>query len=109
KNRMPRWLSEGISVYEERQRDPASGESMTPQYRQMLLDDSLTPVSRLSGSFLNPPSPVHLQFAYYQSSLVVEYLVENHGIEAINRILVDLGDGIAINDALARSVGSLGR
>jgi tetratricopeptide (TPR) repeat protein len=107
KNRMPRWLSEGLSVYEERQRDPASGESMTPQYRDLLLAESLTPVSRLSASFLNPPSPLHLQFAYYQSSLVVEFLVANHGFDAIIRILDDLADGIAINDALARSVGSV--
>ncbi len=109
KNRMPRWLSEGISVYEERQRDSSSGESMTPQYREMLLDEELTPVSRLSGAFLSPPSPVHLQFAYYQSSLVVEYLIEQHGFEAINQILDDLGAGISINDALTRSVGSLDR
>ena len=107
KNRMPRWLSEGISVHEERQRDPSWGESMTPQYREMLLSDKLTPVSKLSGAFLNPPSPVHLQFAYYQSSLVIEYLIEKHGLESLKQILVDLGDGLQINDALVRSVGSL--
>ena len=107
KNRMPRWLSEGISVYEERQRDPSWGESISPQYREMLLGDELTPVGELSGAFLSPPSPVHLQFAYYESSLVVEFLVERYGLEALNRVLVDLADGLAINDALARSVGSL--
>jgi len=107
KNRMPRWLSEGLSVYEERQRDPASGESMTPLYREMLLDESLTPVSRLSGAFLSPPSPLHLQFAYYQSSLVIEFLVENYGFDSILRVLDDLAGGLSINDALARSVGSL--
>ena len=107
-NRMPRWLSEGISVYEERQRDPGWGEQMTPRYRQMLLED-LTPVSRLSGAFLTPPSPLHLQFAYYQSSLVVEFLVERHGFDALLGILDDLGDGLAINDALVRHVGPLER
>ena len=30
RNKMPRWLSEGISVYEERQAEPAWGQSMTP-------------------------------------------------------------------------------
>ncbi|TWT75392.1 tetratricopeptide repeat protein [Allorhodopirellula solitaria] len=109
KNRMPRWLSEGISVYEERQRNPAWGESMTPQYRQMLLDENLTRVSNLSAAFLSPPSAIHLQFAYFESSLVVEFLIENHGIDALQQILNDLGDGLAINDALARSVGSIDR
>jgi len=109
RNRMPRWLSEGISVYEERQRSGAWGESMTPLYRQMLLDEELTPVTQLSGAFLNPPSPVHLQFAYYQSSLVIEFLVAKHGVDAIKRILSALGDGLTIHDAMAKNVGSLQR
>tara|TARA_R110002049_G_scaffold4601_5_gene32214 strand:+ start:301266 stop:303932 length:2667 start_codon:yes stop_codon:yes gene_type:complete len=107
KNRMPRWLSEGISVYEERKRDAAWGESMTPQYREMLLGEELTPVSELSGAFLSPASPLHLQFAYYESSLVVEFLIDRYGLDAVKQILTDLADGLAINDALARSVGSL--
>ncbi len=49
-NRMPRWLSEGISVYEERQRDPSWGQSMSPTYREMIVGGQLTPVSQLSGA-----------------------------------------------------------
>lgn len=109
KNRMPRWLSEGISVYEERQHRPSWGESMTPQYREMLLDENLTPVSNLSAAFLSPPSPTHLQFAYFQSSLVVEFLIERYGLDALKQVLSDLGDGLTINDALVRSVGSLAK
>ncbi|MCO8125355.1 tetratricopeptide repeat protein [Stieleria sp. TO1_6] len=108
-NRMPRWLSEGISVYEERLRDPRWGQSMTAQYREMILGDDYTPVSQLSGAFLNPPSPAHLQFAYYESSLVVQFLVEQHGIEKLNGILMSLADGIPMADALATHVGSIDR
>ena len=107
-NKMPRWLSEGISVYEEVQRDSSWGQSMEPQYREMILND-LTPVSELSGAFLNPKSPLHLQFAYYESSLVVEYLVVQYGAETLNRILVDLGVGMPMNESLARYVGSVER
>ena len=49
---------------------------MTPQYRRMILEGELTPVSKLSGAFLNPASSEHLQFAYYESSMVVKFLVE---------------------------------
>ena len=107
RNRMPRWLSEGISVYEERTRDTSWGESMTPQYREMLLDDGLTKLSDLSAAFLSPPSPLHLQFAYFESSLAVEFLIEKHGLDALKNILTDLGDGIPINDAITRNAGSL--
>jgi tetratricopeptide (TPR) repeat protein len=108
-NRMPRWLSEGISVYEERQRNPSWGEKMTPQYRSMLLSDDLTPVSDLSAAFLSPPSATALQFAYYESSLVIEFLIEQHGHEALLAVLDDLSAGIPINDALTRHTGSLQR
>ncbi len=100
KNRMPRWLSEGISVYEEQLRDPSWGQSMTPTYREMLLDEDLTPVSQLSSSFLNPASPLHLQFAYYHSSLVVQFLVDKYGADALNQLLDELGNGLSINDAI---------
>lgn len=106
-NKMPRWLSEGISVYEERQADPTWGQTINPRYREMMLSPELTPVSELSGAFLSPKSPLHLQFAYYESSLVVEFLVEKYGLETLQRILVDLGVGMPINDALARYAGSL--
>lgn len=106
-NKMPRWLSEGISVFEERQADPTWGQTINPLYRKMLLGDELTPVSQLSGAFLHPKSGLHLQFAYFESSLVVEYLVEKHGLDTLQKILVDLGNGLTINDALARHTGSL--
>lgn len=100
-NRMPRWLSEGISVYEEEQADPTWGQRMTPRYREMVMGGELTPVAKLSAAFLAPPTPMHLQFAYYESSLVVEFLVQKFGLDHLKAILVDLGDGKDINDAIA--------
>jgi tetratricopeptide (TPR) repeat protein len=104
---MPRWLSEGISVYEERQANKTWGQTMTPRYREILLGDSLVPLSKLSGAFLSPPSPLHLQFAYYESSLAVEFLIEKHGLATLKRVLVDLGAGMPINESIARYAGSL--
>ncbi len=104
-NRMPRWLSEGISVYEERQRNPAWGQTMSPEYREMVLGGELTPVSELSSAFLRPASANHLQFAYYQSSLVVEFLVKQHGFKTLLQVLDDLNVGMPINESLSRYTG----
>ena len=100
KNKMPRWLSEGISVYEERQANPAWGERLSPRYREMILNGELTPVGNLSSAFLAPKTPLHLQFAYYESSLVVEYLIDNFGLDALKKVLADLGRGKSINQAI---------
>jgi tetratricopeptide (TPR) repeat protein len=101
KNKMPRWLSEGISVYEERQAQGNWGEKMKPRYRAMILGEDLTPVSQLSAAFLKPKSAAHLGFAYYESSLVVDWLVSKWGLEKMKRLLADLARGVEINAALA--------
>lgn len=106
-NKMPRWLSEGISVYEERQENASWGQSMSPVYREMVLKGEFQPVSKLSGAFLKPASPLHLQFAYYHSSMVVEYLIGRFGPPAMQRILTDLGESIPINQALSRHTGPI--
>lgn len=102
RNKMPRWLSEGISVYEERQANPAWGEQMRPRYREMILEGEMHPVGELSAAFMSPPTAEHLQFAYYQCSLVVQFLVERFGMDRLTAILRDLGDGVFVNDALAK-------
>ncbi len=107
RNRMPRWLSEGISVYEERLEDPRWGQVMTPAYRQMILDGELTPISELSSAFLNPKSGLHVQFAYYESSLVVEFLDDRYGFDSLKAVLHDLAEGIPINEALPRHTDEL--
>jgi len=101
RNKMPRWLSEGISVYEELAANPVWGQRMNPEYRDLVLQGGLTPIGELSSAFLAPESPMHLQFAYYESALVVEFIVANHGIGAIRKILRDLGDGREINESIA--------
>ena len=100
-NKMPRWLSEGISVYEERQANPVWGQAMNPRYREMVLGKDLTPVGQLSAAFLAPKTDLHLQFAYYESSLVVEFLIGKFGPESLREILRDLGNGLEINKAIA--------
>ena len=107
KNKMPRWLSEGISVYEERQRNGTWGQSMDPDYREMILGTGFVPVSELSGAFLQPKTPMHLQFAYFESSLVVEYWIEKYGISVMRRLLDDLAIGMPATEALKRAPGTL--
>jgi tetratricopeptide (TPR) repeat protein len=100
RNRMPRWLSEGISVYEERQADPRWGQSMTPAYRKRILEGGLLPISELSSGFMSPGEDI--QFAYYESSLVVEFIIDEYGLEALKAVLADLAEGLPINEALPR-------
>jgi tetratricopeptide (TPR) repeat protein len=102
RNKMPRWLSEGISVYEEMQENHGWGQWLTPQYRQMILGKELTPLSQLSSAFLSPKTPLHLRFAYFESAMAVEFLIRRHGFDALKALLDDLGNGLPVNEALTR-------
>ncbi len=106
-NRMPRWLSEGISVHEELAANASWGQHFNPRYRSMIVGDDLVPVSKLSGAFLAPKSPFHLQFAYFQSALVVDFILRQKGPDSLRAILRDLRDGTPINEALARHVAPI--
>ncbi len=107
RNKMPRWLSEGISVYEESQADPAWGMHLDPSYRAMIMKDELTPVGSLSAAFLAPKTPEYLQFAYLESSMVVDFIVSRFGIDHLRGVLTDLRDGQEINAALEKNVEPL--
>ncbi|MBL9094198.1 MAG: hypothetical protein JNL96_23465 [Planctomycetaceae bacterium] len=107
RHRIPRWLSEGISVYEERQADRAWGDRLDRDLRQMVLGGELTPVSRLNEAFRNPKSGEHFNLAYYAASLVVEFLVEKHGRATLQKLLADVAAGLPINEALELRVGPL--
>ncbi|MEA3226037.1 MAG: peptidase MA family metallohydrolase, partial [Planctomycetota bacterium] len=107
RNKMPRWLSEGISVYEEFQRNPTWGQRMDPTYRRKILGNELTAIGNLSAAFMSPPGSMDLQFAYYNSALAVEYLVKRYGLETLKAILADLANGEEINSAIASRAAPL--
>lgn len=97
RHRIPRWLSEGISVYEERQVRPGWGQGMTAEYRERFLSGKVPPIAKLDESF----SGEDIMLGYYHASLVAEFVVDRFGIAAMRSILADLSAGKPIEKALA--------
>lgn len=106
-NRMPRWLSEGISVHEEIVANPSWGQRMTASYRDRILSGNMQPISSMSSAFLQAEDGEDIQFAYYQSYLVVEYLVKNFGMSSIRELLVSLGEGHEMNQSLSEHLAPI--
>ena len=102
RNQMPRWLSEGISVYEETLANPAWGQRLSAAYRDRILGGRLLPVSEMSSAFLQASDGEDLQFAYFQSYLIVEFIFQRFGLETVKAILADLGEGRTANDSMAQ-------
>jgi Flp pilus assembly protein TadD len=100
--RVPRWLTEGISVYEEHRRDPAWGRELTLEFAHLLGKGQTFGVKKLPDAFKRPET---LSLAYFEASLVVEHLVSLNGEAALQTLLKAYADGAKDADAFAKAFG----
>jgi len=101
-NRVPRWLTEGISVYEERRARPEWGKESDVSFAQALSEGKAIKLDVLNEAFSDPKT---ISLAYYQASLVVDHLVQTHGEPALWKMLGAYGRGLETEDALKDAYG----
>ncbi len=87
RNRIPRWLAEGIAVYETRRARPEWDMDLEAEFVEAAVQGELLPVSELNRGFTRPKSRGQVVLSYYQASIVVEYIVDTFGFEAVRRML----------------------
>jgi len=85
--RVPRWLSEGLSVYEERRAHPGWGQNVSPAFLKAYEDKKLVPASRLNDGFVRPAYPQQVIFSYYEASLLCEMITKDLGEQALPQML----------------------
>lgn len=85
--RVPRWLSEGLSVYEERRARPSWGEDPSPLFFATYAAGQLPKVSRLNDGFMRPAFPAQIPLSYFLASMVGEMIESQRGIGAIRDML----------------------
>ena len=98
--RVPRWLTEGISVYEEFRKVPAWGRELDLEYARALASGKNFGVKGLPAGFKKPQS---LSMAYHEASLVVEHLVALHGEAGLRTLLKAYADGATDTEAFAKA------
>jgi tetratricopeptide (TPR) repeat protein len=109
-HRIPRWLSEGISVREERRARPGWGADTPLGFLVAYARGRMPPVSRMNDAFTRPTFPEQTALAYYHASLVVEMIEEHYGPGAVADILKEYrtnGTGPVIQRTLKASAQQL--
>jgi tetratricopeptide (TPR) repeat protein len=101
--RVPRWLTEGISVYEEKLARPEWGREMEIQFASMLERGETLALKDLNAGFTNPKT---ISLAYYEASLLVEHLVTAFGDAAVRKLLRAYGEGLDTTMALKTALGT---
>ena len=84
---VPRWLTEGLSVFEEQRRKAIWGRDMQRQLFDRYHNDRLLRMSKINAAFRGGD----IMFAYYQGGLIAEHLTKDRGFEVIPKMLLAFG------------------
>lgn len=101
-HRIPRWFSEGLSVYEERHAREGWGDEWSLQNLKAIKDGRFVKINDLDAAFTHPKTPDGVTLAYFQASMVCDFVDERFGFEAILKMLSQYKDGASTVDVLQR-------
>ena len=101
-NRIPRWLTEGISVFEEQRARPEWGREMELRFADALERGEIIPLADLNRGFMSGET---IALAYYEAALLVDHLVMTRGEPALQALVRAFADGVSVDDAMRRAVG----
>ena len=99
-NLVPRWFSEGVSVFEEWSTGPLPGRHIPLRVLEAMADDRFLPVAELDGGFMRPTYEGQVIVSYTQAGLLCQYIAREWGQQG----LVDMLNGFAGGLDTARSI-----
>ena len=100
--RIPRWLTEGVSVHEETRQRPEWGGEMEVPFAIALERGQALKLKDLNSGFTKPDT---IALAYYQASLLVGHIIDTHGEPALRALIRSYADGTEGEAAVTKGLG----
>jgi len=100
--RVPRWLTEGFSVFEEQAAHDRWDRDMDYELFHAWHNESLIPIRDFNRQITSGP---RVLFAYFQAGCFVRFMNETHGWEALVSILKAFARGLDTEEAFAEVLG----
>ena len=97
--RVPRWLTEGLSTFEEKRARPDWARDQDLGFASDLNEGEVLSLRDLNGGFSRPET---ISMAYFQASVLVEHMIDEYGESTIHQMLRAYGDGLDTEAALER-------
>lgn len=98
---LPRWLDEGIAVYNENQEE--LDQDFKPVFDRAVANNELMTLRTLSSPF--PADPLQANLAYGQSGAVVKFIVDTYGPDKMAELLSIFAEGALYDEALEQALG----
>jgi tetratricopeptide (TPR) repeat protein len=110
---VPRWFSEGVSVYEEWNTGPIPGIKIPAGVLDAMAQDMFLPVAQLDDGFMRPSYENQVIVSYMQAGLIFQFIADEYGHEHIVDMLYQFVDGTdpvtAIENSLEISASDFDR
>ncbi len=97
--RVPRWLTEGISVWEETRARAAWGREMEVTFAGAINRGQVMKLRDLNAGFSNPET---ISLAYYQASLLVEHITARFSEASLRELVRVFSEDLETDAALSR-------
>jgi tetratricopeptide (TPR) repeat protein len=104
--RIPRWFSEGLSVYEERRARRGWGDNWSIERLKAIGEGRFVKIDDLDSAFIRPRSPDQVPLAYFQASLVCDFIDEKYGFDSILKMLALYKEGAKTADVFKRGLNT---
>ncbi|MGA0936035.1 MAG: tetratricopeptide repeat protein [Pseudohongiellaceae bacterium] len=104
-NLVPRWVSEGISVYEEWRTGPIPGRKIPTDVLQAMSEGKFMPIAELDDGFMRPTYQGQVIVSYMQAGLVFEFIDIEYGFDKIVDMLYLFNDGATPVAAIEQVLG----
>ncbi len=104
-HKLPRWFSEGLSVYEEWNSGPLPDRTIPIDTLLAIAKNELLPIDSLDSGFVRPTYNGQVQVSYTQAGLICDYISSRWGHDALVTMLKRFGEGDSTSEALMAGIG----
>jgi tetratricopeptide (TPR) repeat protein len=87
RHRSPRWITEGLAMYEEWTAGEGWGDPLTPDVIEAIRADKLLPIAQLDRGFMRPDYPGQVGVSYYQAGVACEMIARQWGFQTLLAML----------------------
>ncbi|HKT82164.1 MAG TPA: tetratricopeptide repeat protein, partial [Vicinamibacterales bacterium] len=101
--RIPRWLTEGISEYEETIARPYWGRGMDLTFAQLMNTNETIKLKDLNAAFTDPRK---ISLAYFEATLLVEHIVQTYGDAGLQKLVTVYKTGVDTDAALQQTLST---
>jgi tetratricopeptide (TPR) repeat protein len=103
-HKVPRWFSEGISVFEEWRTGPIKGIRIPVEVFRAIADGKLLPVADLNQGFIRPAYEGQVQVSYIQAGLICEFIDRTYGFEKLVDLLYQFDFNTTTGQAIVNTL-----